>query len=66
MALRGHDSSVSTAENYRSFAVEARGRSPQYAELALAVAGDARLLEFLAALPTALTDSHGTWIEWLS
>jgi hypothetical protein len=71
VVLRGHDLSVSTAENYRSFAVEARGRSPRHEELSLAVAGDARLLEFLATLPTAkrqpiaLTESHGPWIEWL-
>ncbi len=42
-----------TAESYRAFAAEARGRSPRYEELALAVAGDARVLGFLAALPTA-------------
>jgi hypothetical protein len=51
--MSGHDLAVRTAENYRAFAVEARGRSPLYEELALAVAGDARLLEFLTALPTA-------------
>jgi hypothetical protein len=45
--MRGHDLSAGTAENYRSFVVEARGRSPQYAELSLAVAGDVRLLEWL-------------------
>jgi hypothetical protein len=49
----GHDLAARTAENYRAFAVEARGRSPRYEELSLAVAGDARLLEFLADLPTA-------------
>jgi Uncharacterized protein conserved in bacteria (DUF2332) len=53
VAMRGHDLSVGTAENYRAFAADARGRSPQYEELALAVAGDARVLEFLATLPTA-------------
>jgi hypothetical protein len=51
MAMGGHDLSVTTAENYRVFAAEAAGRSPQYQELAFAVAGDARVLDFLAALP---------------
>jgi hypothetical protein len=41
------------AENYRAFAAEASGRSPQYEELSLAVAGDARVLAFLAELPAA-------------
>jgi hypothetical protein len=53
MAMHGHDLSASTAENYRAFAGEARGRSPRYEELALAVAADSRVLEFLAALPAA-------------
>lgn len=53
MAMRGHDLSVGTAENYRGFAAEARGRSPRYEELALAVADDAPVLAFLAALPSA-------------
>ena len=51
--MRADELAVRTAENYRAFAVEARGRSPLYEELALAVAGDERLLEFLTALPTA-------------
>ncbi len=51
--MSGHDLSVSTAENYRAFAGDARGRSPQYEELALAVAGDSLLLGFLATLPAA-------------
>jgi hypothetical protein len=51
--MSGPDPAVRIAENYRSFATEARGRSPRYEELALAVAGDARLIEFLVALPTA-------------
>jgi hypothetical protein len=39
------------AERYRRFASdEARGRSPLYEELALGVAGDAGVLEFLAGL----------------
>jgi aminoglycoside phosphotransferase (APT) family kinase protein len=45
------DLSDRTAEIYRAFAAEARGRSPQYEELALAVAADQLMLEFLAALP---------------
>lgn len=49
--MRGHDLSVSTAENYRAFAEEAHGRSPRYEELALGVAADSRVLEFLVALP---------------
>jgi hypothetical protein len=35
----------SAAETYRTFAAEANGRSPQYEELALAVAGDNQVLE---------------------
>jgi hypothetical protein len=42
-----------TAASYQAFAVEASGRSPQYEELALAVARDAAVLAFLAELPTA-------------
>jgi hypothetical protein len=53
VAISGQDLAVRTAEDYRAFAVEARGRSPQYEELARAVAGDAALLDFLTALPTA-------------
>ncbi len=49
--MPGHDLSLRTAENYRVFATEARGRSPRYEELAHAVAGDPRVLDFLAALP---------------
>ena len=93
--MPGHDLSLRTAENYRVFATEARGRSPRYEELAHAVAGDPHVLDFLAALPAvkrpgvlpgtevpergahgfilvrdgtepvAVTDSHGTWLEWL-
>ena len=51
--MRGHDLSLPTAENYRVFATDARGRSPRYEELSLAVAADPRLLAFLAGLPTA-------------
>jgi hypothetical protein len=53
VVMRGHDLSFRTADSYRAFAAEACGRSPRYEELALAVAGDARVLGFLDALPTA-------------
>ena len=53
MATRRSDLIGRTAQEYRSFAAEARGRSPQYEELALAVAGDQRILAFLVALPAA-------------
>ena len=36
MSMSGHDLAASTAENYRVFAAEARGRSPRYVELATA------------------------------
>jgi hypothetical protein len=51
MAMCGHDLSASTAENYQAFAVEVRGRSPRYEELALAVAADPAILGFLSTLP---------------
>ena len=51
--MRGHDLSLRTAENYRVFATDARGRSPRYEQLSLAVAADPRLLAFLAGLPAA-------------
>lgn len=53
MALRGHNPALDTAGNYRTFALEARGRSPQYEALAHAVAGDGGLLRFLESLPRA-------------
>jgi len=53
MSISGHDLGATTVENYRAFAVEARGRSPQYEELAMAVADNPRVLEFLDALPQA-------------
>jgi hypothetical protein len=49
--MHGHDLSVSTAENYRAFAQDARGRSPAYEALAMSVAGDAAVLRFLGSLP---------------
>jgi len=53
MSMSGHDLAASTAENYRVFAAEARGRSPRYVELATAVAGDPLVLAFLDTLPAA-------------
>jgi hypothetical protein len=50
MSMPGDDL---TAERYLGFAAEARGRSPQYEELATAVAGDSLVLEFLRSLPAA-------------
>jgi hypothetical protein len=48
----GHDPEQGTAENYRRFAaLEARGRSPLYEELATGVATDPELLAFLESLP---------------
>lgn len=50
--MSGLDPLVSTAENYRRFAErEAAGRSPAYEALALAVAGDDVVVNFLASLP---------------
>jgi hypothetical protein len=51
MAMHGHDLSVSTAENYRAFAQDARDRSPAYEALAASVAGDTAVLRFLGSLP---------------
>jgi hypothetical protein len=52
MAMTGMDPAVTVAENYRRFAVQAaRGVSVRYEELALAVAADATVLEFLVTLP---------------
>jgi len=44
---------AATTERYLAFAAEARGRSPQYEELAVAAARDEPVLAFLAALPAA-------------
>jgi hypothetical protein len=49
--MHGHDLTVSTAENYRAFAEDARGRSPAYQALAASVADDAAVLRFLGTLP---------------
>ena len=51
--MSGLDPTASVAENYRAFAAEARGRSPQYEELARSVADDPLVLGFLGALPAA-------------
>jgi hypothetical protein len=53
MSMSGHDPTASTADNYRAFAAEAHGRSPQYEELADAVAEDPLILGFLDTLPAA-------------
>jgi hypothetical protein len=53
MSVSEHASAAGTAERYRAFAAEARGRSPQYEELTIAVAGDPLTLGFLDALPAA-------------
>jgi hypothetical protein len=53
MTMGGLDPERSTAENYRMFGREARGRSGAYETLAVAVAGDDLILEFLGTLPPA-------------
>jgi hypothetical protein len=53
MSISGHDVTAGTAARYLGFADEARGRSPQYEELAIAVAGDPLTLRFLGSLPAA-------------
>ena len=53
MSMSGHDPTASTAGNYRAFAAEAHGRSPQYEELARRVAADQLVLRFLGTLPVA-------------
>ena len=51
--MSGRDPMASAAENFRAFAAEAHGRSPQYEELALAAADDPLLIGFLGPLPAA-------------
>jgi hypothetical protein len=51
--MHGHDLGAGTAENYRAFAEEARGRSPAYERLATAVCDDPAILGFLSSLPPA-------------
>jgi hypothetical protein len=53
MSTSGRVPAIGTAERYRAFAAEARGRSPQYEELTIAVAGDPLILGFLDTLPAA-------------
>jgi hypothetical protein len=53
MSMSGHDYAASTAENYRDFASETRGRSPRYEKLATEVADDRLILAFLEELPRA-------------
>ena len=53
MTLGGLDPAISTAENYRAWAEEARGRSPAYDSLAMLVADDDTILSFLGTLPSA-------------
>jgi hypothetical protein len=106
MSISGRDVTAAITARYLGFAAEARGRSAQYEELAIAVAGDSLTLRFLGSLPAAkrqlnaswlsnggpdvlpgiavpdrhdekfvlvrdgtravaLTDAHGTWIDWL-
>jgi hypothetical protein len=52
MSMGGLDPRRSTAENYRTFGREARGRSPVYESLAASVADDDLILDFLAPLPS--------------
>lgn len=49
--MHGHDLELSVAENYRAFALEARGRSPVYESLAGSVAEDTGIVRFLGSLP---------------
>jgi len=51
MTMGGLDPAISTAENYREWAQEARGRSPAYDLLATLVADDGTILRFLGTLP---------------
>ena len=51
MSIGGLDPRRSTAENYRVFGREARGRSPAYESLAASVADDDTVLGFLGTLP---------------
>jgi hypothetical protein len=53
MSIGGLDPQLSTAENYRMFGREARGRSRVYETLAASVADDNLILDFLGMLPQA-------------
>ena len=51
MTMGGLDPQRSTADNYRMFGREARGRSRLYETLAASVADDEEILDFLGTLP---------------
>ena len=51
MTMGGLDPQRSTADNYRRFGREARGRSRLYETLAASVADDEEILDFLGTLP---------------
>jgi hypothetical protein len=53
MSISGPDVTADTAARYLGFAAEAHDRSPQYEELAIAVAADPLTLRFLGSLPPA-------------
>jgi hypothetical protein len=53
MFMGGHDPTATTSENYRAFALEAAGRSPDYERLSVEAADDGTILSFLAGLPSA-------------
>src|ERR1700751_2294857 len=57
MSKAGPEGGAITAR-YRAFAVEARGRSPRYEELALAAGSGQPVLGFLATLPPANRQPH--------
>jgi hypothetical protein len=59
MAMGGLDPRRSTADNYRMFGREARGRSPAYESLVASVAGDDLVLGFLGTLPPP----NAGWVE---
>lgn len=50
--MPGYDPLTGIARNYRAFAAEAHGKSPQYELLACDVAEDTSILAFLRALPS--------------
>jgi hypothetical protein len=52
VTISGHDPAIGTAENYREWARDARGRSPAYELLAELVAGDRLIMGFLSSLPS--------------
>jgi hypothetical protein len=50
-SISGYDPGLGTVANYLEWALDADGRSPAYAALARAVAGDQAVLDFLGTLP---------------